>query len=167
MTGGGDVTKAPKSGAERQRSYKARRAAQAAAVAQARQDLVPTQPALFEPAAEEIRAADTGAGARWRQYVVQRFGSPLVARVKMASMSVPELAAFLGCDRLTAHREIGNALDAVIPFVHARAPNDPGEQPTTSLQVLISPRLASALDAEDGVDVAISGTWPAREVGDG
>lgn len=133
------------------------------ALVQAKAELAPQQPALFEAPAADIRPADTGAGARWRAFCFQRFGSPIVARLKMASMSVPDLAAFLGCDRLTAFRLIGEALDAVTPFLHAKAPPDPGEVVGTTLQVLIAPRLAAALDAEDGVSIEVSGTWPARD----
>ena len=158
------MTDQAKSGAERQRAYRQRKAEKRQAVAQAAADLVPTQPALFEPkAAETVDPGKAGQGARWREYAFRRFGSPLVARMKMASMSVEDLAAYLRCDRLTAFRLIGEALDATIPFLHAKAPADPGEVQVPQLQVVVATRLAAAMDAEDGVTIALSGTGLARD----
>lgn len=158
-----------KSGAERQRAYAARQraekaAAQAATVRQAVQ-----QPALFEAGPGDAPPAAGAAGAKWRAYCHARFGSTLVARAQMAqwaaSMSLGDLAQALGCDTLTAWRELGAALDAVTPFLHAKAPVDAGETPQGAIQVIIAPALAAALDAEDARIIDIPGTQVARHEG--
>ena len=106
----------------------------------------------FDAGGAEPAPAAGAAGAKWRAYCQQRFGSTLVARAQMAqwaaSMSLGELATALGCDTLTAWRELGAALDAVTPFLHARAPVDAGETPQGAIQVIIAPALAAALDAD-------------------
>jgi hypothetical protein len=164
-----DVTRATKSGAERQRAYLARkRAEKAAAQAQLARE-VPQQPALFDAGGAEPAPAAGAARAKWRAYCQQRFGSTLVARAQMAqwaaSMSLGDLAKALGCDTLTAWRELGAALDAVTPFLHARAPVDAGETPQGAIQVIIAPALAAALDAEDARTIDIPGTQVARHEG--
>jgi hypothetical protein len=166
--GRNDVTQPVKSGAERQRAYLARKRAEKLAAQAAAQRQAVQQPALFDAGEAEAPAAGS-AGAKWRAYCVAHFGSTLVARHRMAqwasSMSLGELAQALGCDTLTAWRELGAALDAVTPFLHAKAPVDPGETPQGAIQVIIAPALAAALDAEDARTIDIPGTQVARHEG--
>lgn len=157
------------SGAERQRKSRAKRAAEKAKADQVLVRQATQQPALFAalPAGEAPTAG--GPGAAWRRYCVQHFGSSLVARARMAqwaaSQSLGELAAALGCDVLTAWRELGAALDAVTPYLHPRAPVDPGEVAPGGLQVIIAPGIAAAMDAEDARTITVSGTRGARDEG--
>ena len=155
-----------KSGAERQRAYAARQQAKKAAAQAALAAQAPQQPALFQGDQQAAPAAGS-AGARWRAYCVERFGSTLVAQHRMAawaaSQSLGELAAALGCDRLTAWRELRAVLADVTPFLHAKAPVDAGEVAQGTIQVVIAPGLAAALDAEDARTITVSGTQVARD----
>lgn len=152
-----------KTGAERMRASRERKRLARLAEQQAAAAKGPHQPALLEGLPAAARPDAGAVGARWRAYTIQHFGSTLVARARMAQwasgMSLAQLAEALGCDTLTAWRELGAALDAVTPFLHARAPVDPGEAPALALQVIIAPRIAAALDAED----AAIGTQVARD----
>lgn len=156
--------------AERQRRSRERKAKVEAAV-QARLSSVagPQQPALFGTEAGAGKPDSGAAGAKWRAYCLAQFGSTLVAQHRMAAwaagMSLSELAAALGCDRLTAWRELRAALADVTPFLHARAPLDPGEAQTPTLQVVFAPGLVAALDAEDARATVSIGTGVARDAG--
>jgi hypothetical protein len=164
-------TGAPKSppvpGRVRQAQYEARRRERKAAADAELAAQAPQQPALFQGDGQAAPAAGS-AGAKWRAYCVERFGSTLVAQHRMAawaaSQSLGDLAAALGCDRLTAWRELRAVLADVTPFLHAKAPVDPGETPPGAIQVIIAPGLAAALDAEDARTITVSGTVSGTQV---
>ena len=68
------------------------------------------------PGARNKRSEDVA------RFVVETFGDPLVRQAAVATMSLPELAAYLGCSLVEAAQEQRLAAVAVLPYLHRKMP---------------------------------------------
>jgi len=58
----------------------------------------------------------------WRDYLLARYSSPLIAMAETYSMPVEDLAERLGCDRLEAFKLQQKAAADLAPYLHGRMP---------------------------------------------
>ena len=151
MTGRGDVVTAAggdaaagrdggKSGAERMRALRARRAAeretarrqglsQSDRAAEARQVGLPLGAAgeALEPIGAGGKSGPkTGSVARhtaqFREAFLRRYRSPVIGMAELYSRPVHELAREIGCTALEALKLQMDCMDRVAPFVHSKMP---------------------------------------------
>jgi hypothetical protein len=134
VTAGGDGPKAGGS-AERMRRLRQRRAAERREAEQhartlARREAHEQLPLMPVAAASDDERPKTGrpAGsvarhtAAWRQLILTRYRSPLIAMAEAYSRPVEELAKELGCTRREAFEIQMRAAAELAPFVHSKMP---------------------------------------------
>lgn len=140
------------------RALRARRKAERQAVAEAAAAELeasrPVQPAL--PGVPQPPGPGRPPGATeidpelWRRWMIDRYGSPLRVWGEAFAMSIPDLAAYLGCTKLEAARFRSECARLAAPFLHREQPKaiDLGASAGTLL-VAIAPSLAAAWQAEE------------------
>lgn len=58
----------------------------------------------------------------WRQFMLSRYPSPLIAMAETLSRPTDELATYLGCSRLKAYELQMQAAQALAPYMHQKQP---------------------------------------------
>lgn len=94
--------------------------------------LIPAEQVVagYQPGAPVRRSAGRPVGAvdkrtaAWRDFVLARYPHPLVALAETWSRPVDQLAAELGCTALEAHRQQLKAVEAALPYLERRMPQE-------------------------------------------
>jgi hypothetical protein len=160
VTGGGDARSA---GAARQARYRERRRAERlatvamveAGVAEARQEMLPLAPIgeleELPPGALVSGGRPAGSVARttaqMRDYLLQRYQSPLVGLAEIAGRPARDLAVELGCTPLEAFDRQLKAMAELAPYVHSKMPAavQLDGAPIVPLVLAVSPEMAARM----------------------
>jgi hypothetical protein len=149
-----------RTGAERMRALRARRAAERRAAAadlakQAKREAHEQLPLMPVAGASEEERPRPGrpagsvarATAEWRQLILSRYRSPLIAFAETYSRPVDELAKDLGCTKREAFEIQMKAAAELAPFVHSKMPIAvQGEgMPQVGITLAVSAETAAAM----------------------